>query len=48
MSFFLQEKSPKDGANTNISQGRNLSPIEKLEEEFGQRPLNSEPPIVNS
>lgn len=48
MSFFLQEKSPKDGANTNISQGRNLSPVEKLEEEFGQRPLNSEPPIVNS
>ena len=48
MSFFLQERAPKDKGEPNIPQGRNLSPVDALAAEFGQLPLNSESPIVNS
>ena len=48
MSFFLQERAPKDKGEPNIPQGRNLSPVDALAAEFGQEPLNLETPPVNS
>ena len=48
MSFFLQERAPKDKREIDSPQGRNLSPVDALAAEFGQEPLNYESSTVNS
>lgn len=48
MSFLAQERAPKDKTEPALLQSKNLSPVEKLAEEFGQIPLNSESSVVNT